>query len=85
MNPNDKVKIKPTPFGWKQIEAKHAMPYYGRLPEIDSDGFIAGQFWHLMSYFVWDGLPGADRSPFSEMIADDDDVPATEVAQANLW
>ena len=75
MNPNDRVKVKPTKSGWQEIIAyvnawnesiKHRYDYQMRMPTTDKDGYITGQFWSLMVYFDWKKTTGSEL-PFSDM------------------
>ena len=64
MTPNDTVEIKPTEAGWHEIvrfvdETNDRLRQYQNLrhrmsvPKPDEDGYIRGQFWHLMQFFDW--------------------------------
>ena len=80
MNPNDIVKIKPTEVGWQEIvesvdDTNAQLRQYPHLthraevPKADAEGYITGQFWHLMKNFSWSigkGVPFTDLRPLSK-------------------
>ena len=75
---NDGVSIKPTDAGWKQIVSNvdHANDRIRQnprsltripIPEPDADGYIFGQFWHLMRMFNWPKCVNGCDVFFSDM------------------
>jgi hypothetical protein len=78
MKPNDRIKIKPTESGWREIvtyvEAFNEYMQKNRpeasfrmsAPNPDDAGYIEGPFWLLMQFFDWSTGAGAE-CPFEDM------------------
>lgn len=81
LNPNDRVRVKPTETGWQQImahvdafndhirQSKPNLKYRMSLPVADADGYIKDQFWRIMQFFDWSRGLGSE-CPFSDLIAE---------------